>query len=53
MTAIAVTSGCASTQQIADSSCKVFKPIHWSQKDTAQTKREVVSHNRKFDAVCK
>lgn len=44
--------GCATTQ-IADSSCKVFRPIHWSQKDTTQTKREVVTHNKKYDAICK
>lgn len=51
-TSIAATSGGCASMQIADSGCKSFKPITWSKNDTAQTKKEVVSHNKAFDAVC-
>jgi hypothetical protein len=44
--------GCATTD-IADSGCKSFKPITWSRKDTPQTQKEIVGHNRAYDAICK
>lgn len=47
----ATISGC-STTQIADSACRSFKPINWSKNDTSQTKREVVGHNKAYDAIC-
>ncbi len=36
-----------------DSSCKSFRPLSWSKKDTHQTQREVVGHNKAWDAICK
>jgi hypothetical protein len=44
--------GC-STMQTVDGSCKVFRPISNSTKDTAQTRREVIAHNRVYGAICK
>ena len=45
--------GCAtSTPEIADSACRSFKPISMSKADTEQTKRQVIGHNRAYDAVC-
>jgi len=44
--------GCGTTQ-IVDGSCRVFKPISNSTQDTAQTRREVIAHNRVFGAICK
>jgi hypothetical protein len=38
---------------VTDSACLTFKPIHASKADTTQTKREVIAHNKRFDAVCK
>lgn len=35
-----------------DSSCKSFKPIAMSKKDTDDTKRQIIGHNRAFEAVC-
>lgn len=37
---------------VTDTSCKSFKPISHSKKDTEQTRREVVGHNRVFDTIC-
>ena len=45
-------SGCATGTLVTDSSCKTFKPISHSKKDTEQTRREVIGHNKAFDAVC-
>ena len=46
-------SGCAiNTPEIADSSCKSFKPISLSKQDTEPTKRQVVAHNRVYDTLC-
>lgn len=45
--------GCASTATITDSSCRSFKPIRASVKDTTETKRQVVAHNRVYDALCR
>lgn len=47
-----VVSGCSSQSLIADSSCKSFRPISSSKKDTEQTRREVVAHNKVFDTIC-
>lgn len=44
--------GC-STVQTVDGSCKVFRPISNSSKDTVQTRREVVAHNKVYGAICK
>jgi hypothetical protein len=35
-----------------DSACKSFKPIRASKADTEDTKRQVIGHNRAYDAVC-
>lgn len=40
------------TAGIADSSCRSFKPISMSKADTEPTKRQIVGHNRAFDAIC-
>ncbi len=45
--------GCATDIAGTDSGCRSFKPITWSKLDTTQTKREVVAHNRAYDAICK
>lgn len=46
--------GCATSTFVTDAklSCKTFKPIHASNKDTTPTKREIVEHNRSYDAIC-
>lgn len=45
--------GCAtSIPEIADSSCKSFKPISMSKADTEPTKRQVIGHNKAWDAIC-
>lgn len=45
--------GCATaTPEIADSACRSFKPIAMSKADTAETKRQVIGHNRAYDAIC-
>ena len=47
--------GCAtniSETNIADTSCKSFRPISASSKDTEPTKRQVVAHNKVYDALC-
>jgi predicted small secreted protein len=40
------------TDGITDSACKSFRPIRASKADTEDTKRQVIGHNRAFDAVC-
>ena len=40
------------TDGITDSACKSFKPIAASKADTAETKRQVIGHNRAYDAIC-
>ena len=45
--------GCAtSTPEIVDSSCRSFKPISMSKADTEQTKRQIIGHNKAYDAIC-
>lgn len=41
-----------SVTDLADSSCRSFKPIRGSKSDTEETKRQVIGHNRVFDALC-
>ena len=45
--------GCATSTQGTDGSCKVFKPISNSKADTVQTRREVIAHNKVFTSICK
>lgn len=45
--------GCATAiPEIADSSCKSFRPIASSKADTESTKRQVLQHNKVFDTIC-
>ena len=44
---------CATNIAGIDSGCKSFKPITWSKADTEKTQRQVVGHNRAYDAICK
>ena len=45
--------GCATQGAvIADSSCKSFQPISMSKKDTDETKRQIIGHNKAYDAIC-
>lgn len=45
--------GCATHGAvIADSSCKSFQPISMSKKDTDETKRQIIGHNKAYDAIC-
>lgn len=45
--------GCAINSVATDGSCQVFRPISNSQKDTEQTRREVIAHNKVYGAICK
>jgi hypothetical protein len=46
--------GCSTSGAgIADASCDAFKPITMSKQDTEPTRRQIVGHNRAFDAICK
>lgn len=36
----------------ADSACRSFKPLSMSKDDTEPTRRQIVGHNRAYDAVC-
>lgn len=46
-------SGCSiSGAGIVDSGCKSFGPIAMSKQDTEPTKRQIVGHNRAFEAIC-
>lgn len=47
-----LTTGCATGFSVTDTSCKSFKPIAASVKDTTETKRQVVQHNAAYDAIC-
>lgn len=49
---IFVTSGCAMTGVITDTSCLSFKPINASTEDTSLTKRQVIMHNAAYDSIC-
>ncbi|MFO0202557.1 MAG: hypothetical protein ACK528_05440, partial [Alphaproteobacteria bacterium] len=44
--------GTGSVGTVIDSSCSSFKPISMSKLDTTETKRQIVGHNRAFEAVC-
>lgn len=45
--------GCATAiQEIADSSCKSFKPITSSKADTEPTRRQIIAHNSVYDTIC-
>lgn len=45
--------GCATQGAVtADSGCKSFLPISMSKKDTNETKRQIIGHNRAYDAIC-
>ncbi len=35
-----------------DSACKSFKIIRASKSDTADTRRQVIGHNRAYEAIC-
>ena len=48
LTACQTTGGVAPTKV----ACGVFRPISWSGKDTAQTQREVRSHNAAGREAC-
>ena len=45
-------SGCATGISGIDSGCRSFKPISASKADTTGTKRQVIGHNRAYDAIC-
>lgn len=32
--------------------CEVFRPISWSQHDTLDTQKEIVSHNAAYVSLC-
>lgn len=46
--------GCATNTAgtVVDSSCRSFKPISSSVADTEPTRRQIVGHNRAYDAIC-
>lgn len=46
--------GCGTVTAVtADSACDSFRPISMSKQDTEPTKRQIVGHNKAFDAICK
>lgn len=49
---LSLLTGCATNTFVTDASCKVFKPISASNADTDKTKRQVIGHNRAYDAIC-
>lgn len=45
--------GCATNiAATADSSCKSFRPISMSKADTDPTKRQIIGHNKAYEAIC-
>lgn len=44
--------GCASQQTVVDSACGTFQPIRASTRDTDETKRQIIGHNRAYEAIC-
>ena len=50
---LSLATGCATTTPVTDGSCKIFKPLSNSTKDTEQTRRDVIGHNRVYGAICK
>lgn len=36
-----------------DTACKSFRVIRASKADTTETKRQVIGHNRAYEAICK
>lgn len=45
--------GCGTSGAVtADSSCTSFQPIAMSKRDTDETKRQIVGHNRAYEAIC-
>lgn len=40
------------TAAIVDSSCKSFTTIAMSKADTEPTKRQIIGHNKAFEAIC-
>jgi hypothetical protein len=47
-----VFTGCAPAQMLVDSSCASFQIIRASTRDTDETKRQIVGHNRAYEAIC-
>lgn len=45
--------GCGTNIAVtADSACQSFRPISMSKADTDPTKRQIIGHNKAFDAIC-
>jgi hypothetical protein len=42
----------ASCETTSDVSCLAFRPLRPAMEDTADTKRQILGHNRAFRAVC-
>jgi len=40
------------TVATVDSACRSLGPIDWSKDDTPRTKRNIVGHNKAYDAIC-
>jgi len=38
---------------VVDTACQAFEPIRYSRNDTAETIRQVRTHNAAWDALCK
>lgn len=52
LTSCLLTACGTSTAAIVDSACSSFRPIAMSKKDTDETKRQIIGHNRAYEAVC-
>lgn len=50
---LSLLSGCGTSGLVIDGSCQVFRPISNSSKDTLQTRKEVIAHNKVYGAICK
>ncbi len=46
-------SGCAKSTAVIDTACSLFEPIKWSSRDTAETRRQVIAHNSKWECRCR
>lgn len=46
-------SACGTSSVVTvDSACTSLKPLDWSKDDTTKTKRNIVGHNKAYEAIC-
>lgn len=52
VTAALLLAGCSAKTIFIDSACQSFAVIYPSRRDTAETKRQVLAHNRIYEQQC-